>query len=289
MRSRVVKRLLRKLTVLRLPTRGFARIHSLLKAAIAQWLRHDRLRVYIAHDALALCRIRGRFKPTVIQKAVLSVPTPADPDAGLPSMLAALTRWLGEQPGAGCIEWVVGSGLVRYLLLPWDERLASDDFCLALAKALLAQQCSPSDPLLTSAEVRFGSLTHGRPRLAAVIGRDIVRTLASFADHQSARTTTISPALALVWDQFIARFRKSTGVLVVVEGARLQRITYERGVILDLTTRPYRKIVGHFDAANTNFTFASAEIDALAGEVLRPCCMAPGDDERLAFVLVGVR
>jgi hypothetical protein len=258
-------------------------------AAVHRWRRHDRLRVYMAQDALALCHIRGRFRQAVVEKVVIDIPAAEHKTATVHEAIAALTAWVHSRSYAGSVEWIVGIEHVRYAMLPWDEQLLSDTFCKAFAEAMFAQQTGANATELATAEIRFAPLAYGCPRLAALIPGDIVRALTSFADNKRFRTTEITPALATVWDHFVDKFRKTEGTLVIVEGSRLQRMTYERGNIVEVTVRPFIATSGRSHPEVADYCFPDAQDGALAGEPLRPDHMPHLDDPRMAFALCGVR
>jgi hypothetical protein len=260
-------------------------------ARFERYCRAARLRVYIAHDIVAVCRTEGRFRPKIREKTILPLPSMSRESAHeLSEALLALAAWLQRGTQQGAVEWIVGFDQVRYLTLPWDERLYSKSFCHALAKALLSRQLEGNDvTTLSSAVLHLAPAAHGRSRLAALIPGHVVNTLVSFSKTQGWRTTKITPALAVVWDNFFNRFRKGQGTLALIEGQRLQHIAYDRGNIVGLKVRPFREMVGPSPHDVADFRFPSSDTRIHGGEALQVQGMVPGDDIRLAYALCGVR
>jgi hypothetical protein len=259
------------------------------RARFERYIRGVRLRVYIAHDAVAVCRTEGRFRPKLQKQAVITLPsTSRDPARGISEALQLLPAWLQEQPHQGTVEWIVGFEHVRYLTLPWDERLCSKSFCRTLAKAMFSQQFDENHTSFSSAAVRFAPVSYGRPRLAALIPDHVIQTLVSFSHSYGWRTTKITPALALVWDSFFNRFKMAKGELALVEGQRLQRVAYEFGNIVALKARPFSDTDTPSSHHETDFVFPPGDAPGLSGEALQVKGMATGDDVRMAYALCGV-
>jgi len=248
--------------------------------AVKKAARPERLHIYLAHDVLAVCRISGYGKRSVRSKTILT------PDAGatdLPALLATLDTWLDAHPVHGDIDWIVGVQHVRYLLLPWDTRLANDAFCRSLTAALFAQHFPGGIPF-TDYQLRFAPLAFGQPRLAALIANDIIHALTVFSRQRGSRVRRIAPALSVVWDHFHVRIKKRTGVLGLIEGPRLLRIGYDHGHITTFSIQPFSGTRSMATQSETTWLFpADPAGDAPAFEHL-----APGDDPRLAYALCGV-
>jgi hypothetical protein len=256
---------------------------------VDRFCRNERLRVYIAHDAIAVCQIRGRFRATIAEKSIIQLP-PLGQNASreIAEAPAALRSWMEARSYIGAIEWIVGFEHVRYLMLPWDERLADITFCTTLAEALFAQQLYGIDTARSSCEMRFAPLAYGCPRLAALIPKDVIRTLTALSDRQRWKVTAITPALAAVWDSFFDLFKKSTGTLALIEGQRLLRVDYERGNIAALLVRPFCD--SRIEAARNeaDFIFPATGDGSPGSAGLRVSGMTSDDDLRIAYALCGV-
>lgn len=273
-----------------MPIERFVGVARQIRTRSDTFARHERLRVYLAHGVVAACLVLGRFRPRIVDKIEVQWPSsvPNSPH-DLKEAFIALTNWMEAHSFDGTVEWIVGVDYVRYLLLPWDERLSSISFCRTLAKVLFAQQSYGSDATssASSVDICFAPLSYGHPLLAALIPKDIVQALASFSWRQRRCTTKITPALALVWDGFSDRFRKGAGVLALVEGGRLLRVDYERGNIVELSVRPFSEPQAQTALAGVNFIFPPIGSEAPGTEDLPIDGLLPDDDRRLAYALCG--
>ncbi|WP_229012961.1 hypothetical protein [Paraburkholderia gardini] len=202
--------------------------------------------------------------------------------------LTALTEWLHAHPLRGGIEWVVGIDYVRYLLLPWDERLANRSFCRTLAAALFAQQCPGEDVPFSAFRLRLAPLRFGQPRVAALIPVEIVNELTEFAPRHQCRTRRITPTLGVVWNRFFSLVKNEAGVLALVEGQRLIRVGYDHGHVTSLSVQPFSDQRRAYIQQNVTRFFPARNMAAPANGELALQGLVPGDDVRVAYALCGV-
>lgn len=274
----------------RLPTSWLIELTKRMRRLPVRIGRPERLCVYLGGRWLAVCLVKGGFRPVVRIKAILPFAAPGhDGNHTVAAALTALTEWLHVHPLRGGIEWVIGIDYVRYLLLPWDERLANRSFCHALAAALFAQQSAGDDVPFSAFQLRLAPLLFGQPRVAALIPVEIVNELTEFAPRHHCRTRRITPTLSVVWDRFFSLVRNETGVLALVEGQRLMRVGYDHGHVTSLSVQPFsgertariqQQCVTRFFPGRNMTAPASGEL-ALPG-------LAPDDDVRFAYALCGV-
>jgi hypothetical protein len=249
----------------------------------------ERLRVYLGRDGLAVCLVTGRFRPVVRNKSILpSITADCDEPHNVSASLNALTIWLDAHPRCRAIEWVIGIGYVRYLLLPWDERLSSETFCHSLAAALFAQQSAGIEVQFSANRVCFASLSFGRPLLAALIPNEVISEIAAFASRHQCRTRSITPALSLVWDLYLPRIKNDTGTLTLVEGTRLLRVNYDHGHVTSLSVRPFSGERTGVIAGEVTLAFPARHMTAEASAEFAQQGLAPDEDPSFAYALCGV-
>ncbi|MFM0133382.1 MULTISPECIES: hypothetical protein [Paraburkholderia] len=251
--------------------------------------RPERLRIYLDRSGLAVCVVTGRFRPVVRSKAILpSTISDCDATHSVSAALAALTTWLHTHPFRSSIEWVIGIDHVRYLLLPWDERLSSHSFCHTLAAALFAQQSTASDIPLSAYQMRFAPRSFGQPLLAALIPSEVIGEITAFASRHQCRTRRITPALSVVWDRFFVRIKNDSGVLALVEGQRLLRVTYDHGHVTSLFVQPFSGERTPAIPGGVTLAFPAQNLTMPANGDLTLQGLAPDDDARFAYALCGV-
>jgi hypothetical protein len=193
----------------------------------------QRVCVYIGEDRLVICQVAGRWRPRVLDKAVVTL-APGEAPA------VALDAWLKAQPpltGSALRRLAVVLGLphVRYLLLPWSpQRVQGGAFRAAMARALFSRQFQEDASLH---EVRYGPESYGQPQLAAFVSNSLLQALAMVAQRHGGHLESAEPLLMSVWNRFSARLGGDGGVLVA-ESTRLLLVQREAGAITDVQVRP---------------------------------------------------
>lgn len=274
--------------MLRLPASRLMQLVHRVRDLHVRFGRPERLRIYLSRGGLAVCLVKGQFRPVVRMKAILPSAAPdADNTHSIAAALTGLTEWLQAHPLRYAIEWVIGIDHVRYLSLPWDERLSSESFCHTLTAALFAQQFAGSDMPFSAYELRFAPLSFGQPRLAALIPSEVVAELIAFALHHRCRSRQITPALSVVWDSLSARVKNDTGMLALVEGQRVLRVAYNNGQIISLSVQPYSNERKPTIPDGATYLFPSRDMIRSTSEKLA-LALAPDDDPRFAYALCGV-
>jgi hypothetical protein len=275
--------------VSRLPVSLLALLTRSIPSLRARLSRPERLLIYFSRGELAVCVVKGRFRPVVRMKAILPVATPdCDDTHGTTAALNALTKWLNVHPTRGVIEWVIGIDHVRYLLLPWDERLSSKPFCRTLAAVLFAQQFSGSDISFSAYQLRFARLAFGCPRLTALIPSELLSELNEFAARHHFRSRRITPALSVVWDSLFAQVKNNAGVLALVEGQRLLRVSYDCGQFTSISIQPFSEERTPVVPSDITYLFPPRNIVAPTGKELTLQDPISGGDARFAYALCGV-
>ncbi|MFL9984057.1 hypothetical protein [Paraburkholderia sediminicola] len=251
--------------------------------------RPERLRIYLSRSGLAVCVVTGGLRPVLRSKAILpSASSDCDDAQGISAALTALTPWLTAHSIRSPIEWIIGIDYVRYLLLPWDERLSNPSFCHSLAAALFAQQSTASEIPFSAYQICFAPLSFGRPLLAALIPSEIIREITTCASQQRCRTRHIKPAFSTVWDRFFVRMKSDSGVLALIEGQRLTRVAYDRGHVTSLSVQPFSAEQTSPVPGGVTLAFPARNLAMAASGELALRGLAPDDDARFAYALCGV-
>jgi hypothetical protein len=247
--------------------------------------RRERLCVYLGDAELAVCRVAGRFRPVVQTKTILSCDASG---RDIAAALAALDTWVRANSFRGAIEWIIGIDHVRYLVLPWDERLSSRSFCDTLAAASFAHQFFGNDVPFSAYQLRYASHRFGQPRLVALIPNKVVSTLATFAARHRCYTRCITPSLGAVWDRFFAHVKKDKGVLALVEGQRLLRVAYDHGHVTSLSVQPFSEEKTPAIPGDITKVFPVRNIAMPERTEWIPRGWSPDDDARFAYALCRV-
>ncbi|MBN3759424.1 hypothetical protein [Burkholderia sp. Ac-20365] len=275
------------------PARWLATLAGRIRALCARIGRRERLRVYLGQGWLAVCVIEGRLRTRMHMRAT-AVLSCSLPDTGanqhLDAQLATLHAWLRTHPVRGKMEWITGLQHVRYLVLPWDERLSDSAFCRSLASALFAQQFADAagERDFAAYDMRLGPLSYGRSRVAALIARDVLTQLTAFAPAHGCRTGFIAPMLTVVWNHLGASARAGRGLLALVEGQRVLLAGHERGHITSIQLRPYSGNPDEIAATGATHQFPTPGMTSSVTDMPTPAGLAPCVDARLAYASCGV-
>ena len=161
-------------------------------------LSTDRLHVSLEPESLAVCRVRGVFRKTLISKAVVE----CDPQYGrLPweGALEALKQSIGALGRERLKTSVVLSNrLVRYALVPSDAAASGPQEELALARfhftRIYGERAKTWD-------LRLSEGAAGSARIASAIDQGLVEGLrACFALPEGPRLVSVQPYLAAAFN-----------------------------------------------------------------------------------------
>ncbi|TDY37165.1 hypothetical protein BX592_1425 [Paraburkholderia rhizosphaerae] len=249
--------------------------------------RRERLCIYIGENWAAACASAGPLQRVVRMKAVISAASQHHDATDIGPILAEIEAWLRMHHIRATINWFMSIAHVRYLLLPWDDRLASDSFCETLAAAMFAQQFPGDTRNFAAYQLRLGPIAYGQPRMAALVPHAIVSLITVSTRRCHCRIGRIVPMLSVVWNRYVEQFNAETGVLALIEGERLLRVDYDRGRIASLAIEPYspdRTRAARLDGFRV---FPAADTNAPANARLTLPDLAPDDDPRLAYALCG--
>lgn len=248
-----------------------------------------RLRLYLAPGCLQLAVIKGRWRPVVVHKQNLMLPT-----QDCEGMLAQLSPDLLRDWRGAALEVVLSAAFVRCLFRPWDAGCVAEEEARAVAAALFDRQFVPAlaaDHLLTLDRLRYG-----QPQLAMAVERALHARLELWAVEHGFRLAVIAPLPLLAWNRFEPLLRRQAKPLVVLEETRATLLCHEQGGLQSLRVRPCTGIDGMalrqaFGSAlpDEYLVFSAQASGAARALTLRTGTgFSPHQDSQFAFSLCGV-
>ena len=178
----------------------------------------DRYGVALCPDRLLAVRRRTGLRSAVDLKVAESFSAPASGPIWK-SAVEALGRF-AEQPEvrAGALGIVLSNHFIRYLLVPWSERVVNAvEFRNYVAAAFedVYGDISAEWELCASPE---GS---GLPRLAAAVDRALLEAVRNAVGRSRLRLTSVQPYLTAAYNGFERRRRETDFVFIAIEARRI--------------------------------------------------------------------
>ena len=198
------------------------------------WRNH--LRIGLCADRLLLAEYRRGLKPSKAQQQVLPVQQSASgPEwrAAVDALAEVLAN--AKRPEASI---VLADQFVRYVLLPPNEALKSDEQWLALARHRFAAIYGAG---AAAWDVKVTETSPTGPRIACALERELLEALARNATAAGAALVSVQPFLVAAFNRLNEKTRKMLGDgtcwLVVEEPGRLTLALLLRGVWTAIRSR----------------------------------------------------
>jgi hypothetical protein len=180
-------------------------------------LSADRVRLSVGAERLHCVRLHGWFGtpgastsfPLTVQDGVLQC--------------EELCEWLGK--GRGRLDVVLSNAWVRYVILPWQDALASEQLAGDFARALFQEQYGD---ISASWHVTLSAFLPGRPRIAVAFDTRWYQALQEMARRCGLTLASLRPALSAVLDR-IGPLLPADALLAMVEPRRFALLHIEQG------------------------------------------------------------
>jgi len=178
-------------------------------------LSSDSLRVFVAADRVAVVRTSGRFGSARRAQPLRTLHVEAGDDSGK-AMLAALGG-VFEEARAKRVSVVLSNALVRYLVVPWSDRITSAEERNALARHAFTQVFGAAAAGWTFVVSPAGKETH---TLAAAVDTSVLEGLRGAAGRSGARLRSVQPLLMAVYNHWRADVGREALSLLLLEPGR---------------------------------------------------------------------
>ncbi|PCC98518.1 hypothetical protein [Halopseudomonas pelagia] len=168
--------------------------------------------IILGRTQVGLFRL-GANGPQEIQRVV----TPAD--ATPTSVLIALAELLRQNAAARCrLQVLISSHLVRFMLVPWREEIASPRELLSFAQFCF-EQVYVEEPHNWSFSV--SPEAKGRSRIAAATSAELISGLQELSKETGCRLLGVQPYLATVFNRFCRNLADQSFLFIAVEQGRV--------------------------------------------------------------------
>jgi hypothetical protein len=181
-------------------------------------LFRDRIRIALSPDSLALVRIKGAFRPRVLERRTIA----CDPAFGAEpwqGAVAALTRLAGEIRNANArVTVVLSNHFVRYALVPRSEALAD-----AEEQSAFVRYCFSKIHGERSKEwdVRLSRGSAGPVRMASAVDSKLIEAIRSaFPAGAKAKLVSVQPYLMSAFNRWRTLLKGARTWLLLVEPQR---------------------------------------------------------------------
>jgi hypothetical protein len=198
------------------------------------WRNH--LRVGLCADRLFLATYGRGLKPARARQEVISVKTHAE----APEWRAAVEALPGVFANAKSpeVSIVLADQFVRYVLLPFNDALKTEEQWLALARHRFA---GIHGSAAAGWDVKVTETSPAGPRLACALERELIDELAAKCAASNVSLVSVQPFLVAAFNQISTGSRKLAGNgscwIVVEEPGRLTLALLLRGVWTAIRSR----------------------------------------------------
>lgn len=190
-------------------------------------LFRDRLLISLAPQSVALLRVSGTLRPSVLE----AVAHACDSEFGsapwhgaLDTLRATLVSLRRERLD---VTVVLSNHFVRYALVPWSEELDSPDEELAFARHVFAGTYGER---AKTWEIRLSEETPGAARLASAVERGLLEELRGcFPDSGKPRLVSVQPFLMSTFNLWRRRLGSEAAWFVLVEPGRACLARFSKG------------------------------------------------------------
>lgn len=170
----------------------------------------DRLFVSLSPDSVAVARIRGRFRPRLIERHVVKK---EDPLKALPDALQALAK------GRLDVSVVLSNRYVRYATVPYDPQISGLEESLAMARFHFSRIHGER---ARGWDIRISDAPTGASRLACAIDGDVVPKLRTALEaFPGIRLVSLQPYLMAAFNHWRASIAGKEMWLVLPEAQNL--------------------------------------------------------------------
>ena len=225
-------------------------------------LSPDRLLIGFAPGELSLVRLRGRWRPKVVEKRSVVASDPAGGAEPWRGAVAALKPALAAAASQALDATVVlSSHLVRYALIPWSDSLRSEKeeqaYCRHHFARIFGERAKGWVPRASEAP------KGGGPRLASAIDAGLVDGLREcFSEKRNARLVSVQPYLMAAFNRWRTSIPESGAWLLLLEPDRASLALYS-----EQSWRAVQSAKGRFGAPEDWAALLQRERHRVEGEV----------------------
>jgi hypothetical protein len=194
------------------------------------WRNH--LRVSLCQDRLVLASYSRGLRPGNPRNSLLPVQplaNAAEWRAAVEALPAALSGFKNHD-----VSIVVADQFVRYLLLPWNSALKTDEQWLTLARHRFTTVHGVG---AVDWEVKLTETAPTGPRLACAVDRELIEELTAKLAAANARLVSVEPFLVAAFNRIRSKIADGSCWLVIEEPGRLTLACIQRGVWVAIRSR----------------------------------------------------
>jgi hypothetical protein len=178
---------------------------------VSPWWREEITAQVAPAQALLVRRSRG---PRRRELGCQTVTAGARAANGSPDIVAAVSQALASRPCRhASLRVTLRGGLVRYLVLPWIEKLSNRDALVYARQSFADLYGEPAQQWAIS----VNEAGYGRPRIAAAVDQQMIDALQALARDRSLHLSAVRPLLCVAIQDLELVDNKFTGWLAIVD------------------------------------------------------------------------
>ena len=194
------------------------------------WRKH--LRISLCADRLVLAGYDRGLRPGKPKGSILPVQVLPNAEEWR-GAVEALPEALREH-GNHDVSVVIADQFVRYVLLPWNAALKTDEQWMTLARHRLT---AVHGPAAAGWDVKLTETAPMGPRLVCAVDRALIKELAAKLGAANAKLVSVQPFLVTAFNRIRTTIGNGSCWLVIEEPGRLTLAFIQRGVWVAIRSR----------------------------------------------------
>lgn len=186
----------------------------------------DRVQVALCPDRIILTRLAWGMPSSLVSKHIVSCANGRQDIDWRPAM-AVLRAAMDEPQWQGAdVTIVLSNHFVHYLLVPWNEKLVTDDEWRAMVLYSFQQVFGDAaDPW----ELRWSVGGFGRPILASAVDPDLLLELRNIMQGSGVKLYSIQPYLMAAFNHWRSKISSRHGAFLLKEPGRVCLACFHEG------------------------------------------------------------
>ncbi|SMF30867.1 hypothetical protein [Pseudogulbenkiania subflava] len=187
---------------------------------------NDRVKMALCPDRVILMRFSHGLHPHLLAKCIVPCPE-VEAASGWPAAVAVLREALkAPEWQKAATTLVISNHFVRYLLIPWNDQLSSDEEWLAMVRHCFRQVYGDAAERW---ECRWSGGGFGMPLIASAIDPELLLALHQVAQETGVKLDSVQPYLMAAFNHWRRRMVSDNGCFLLTEPGRIGLACFHDG------------------------------------------------------------
>lgn len=207
------------------------------------------MRILLSENEVAICILNGVLDTNLLNQ--LRIPVATEEKNIQFEIISKKINELfqSEKIKPNNYEWILGLEHVRYLVIPWHNKLATQEFRDSITNNLFVQKYRDE---ISRYEVSFSKLNFGHPLIAAFVSKELIQGITSINILNKSKNVKITPLLIPIWNKLEKTLRQEHSFLYVWDGNRALKIENKYGQIASIELEPFNHIASENHSRKDN-------------------------------------